>query len=143
MSYMHYEDNDDQTGRLNTHEMCMLRDLLIAPYMLDLVDVHKGYADRSGAVLRKLNGLLAETLMDIITQDLSDLRTDLRSRQIKTWEMDQDHIALYVGYNCRGYSDKFGMTKEAARGEIRVQLGEYMGDVIQHLRVLPKTRQSK
>lgn len=143
MSYLHYEDKDDQTGRINTHEMRMLRDLLIAPYMLDLVDTHKGYSDRSGSILRVLNGLLGEMLLDIITQDVSSLRTELRRRQIKTWEMDQDFIALYIGYNCRGYSDKFGVTKEAARSEIRVQLGEYMGEMIRHLRQLPEMRRKK
>lgn len=128
--------DDAPIGHISIAEMTMLRDLIVAPYMLDMVSDAKGHNERWGGILAGLQGDLAGLLLDLLTQDLTDLRSELRRRKIKTWEEDQDEIALYIGYSCRGYTNKFGMTKEAARSQIKIVLGQYVGAIVGQLRTI-------
>ncbi|MFD2334766.1 hypothetical protein ACFSR7_36470 [Cohnella sp. GCM10020058] len=118
----------------------MIRDLVIMPYMLDTLELAKNEVEWSGGILKNLSKNFGELLMDIITGNLADLRSELRRRQIKTWDMDQDDFALWLGYSARGYETKFGITKEAARSQIKIMLGTYMGQIIQSMRQVPQNR---
>lgn len=131
---------DDFKGHANIEELTMIRDVLIMPFMLDMLERAKNEADWSGGVLKNLTVDLGEILMDIITGDLSDLRTELRRRQIKTWDMDQDEVVLWIGYSARGYTSQFGITKETARTQIKIMFGTYMGQIIQSMRQVPNNR---
>ncbi|WP_217597191.1 hypothetical protein [Cohnella sp. GbtcB17] len=130
--------SDEYKGHAKIEELTIIRDVLIMPYMLDMLDNAKNYAEWSGSILKGLTKELGEILMNIITGDLADLRNELRRRQIKTWDMDQDDIALWMGYSARGYVSKFGITKEAARSQIKIMLGTYMGQIIQAMRGMVK-----
>lgn len=132
--------SDEFKGHANIDELTMIRDLVIMPYMLDMLDRAKNEADWSGGALRHLSKELGEILMDIITGDIANLRSELRRRQIKTWDMDQDEYVLWKGYSARGYVNKFGITKETARAQIKIMLGTYMGQIIKSMREVPHNR---
>lgn len=125
---------DEFKGHASIDELTMLRDLLILPHMLTMVDQSNETTKHSGNFLRAFHTELGEAVMDLITRDLGDIRQELRRRRIKTWEAERSEFVLNLGYNCRGYESVFGMTVEVAKAEIGIRLGQYISKLAHQIR---------
>lgn len=125
-------------GHPTAEELRMIRDVIVLPHMLTMVQKSIEEIERGGNLLNRLNLAGAHVLMELITQDLFELRRELSRRRIRLINDEQVDLVIYHNYMCRGYEERFGIVREVLRAEISMQLARYIGDISHHLRELDR-----
>ena len=104
----------------------MLRDYILLPHILTMVERNHKEMMRSSMLLKKLFLCATEALMDRISKDLHRLKRELSQRSIKLTGDRQEDMIYYYDYTCRGYQDKFGITRDLMRAQISIMLTQYL-----------------
>jgi adenylate kinase family enzyme len=112
----------------------MIRDYILLPHMLTMVQRSIDDINRSNNLLKKLYAMSAQVVMDRISKDMFDLRRELSRRNIKVYDDETVDIVVYYRYFCRGYEDRFGIVRDVMRSEISIRLTRYVTDVLNHLK---------
>ncbi|MEK0313204.1 hypothetical protein [Cohnella sp. 56] len=128
------------SGHPTAAELRMIRDVILLPHMLTMVQKSMEEIERTGNLLGRLHLAGAHVLMDLITQDLFELRRELSRRRIRLTSDEQVDLVIYHHYICRGYEERFGIVREVLRSEISVQLARYIGDISRHLKALDRKK---
>lgn len=120
---------NDLRGKATVDELEIIRNLLVLQNMILMLE--KQYADMQNTlhVLKPLYLAATEALIAAVNRDLANLRRELRRRKIKILENEQSDFVLYVNFNCRGYEERFGFTREVIKAQIRIRLTQYLRDV--------------
>ncbi|OUS68179.1 hypothetical protein B1748_34535 [Paenibacillus sp. MY03] len=124
-----------QVGRPTADELDQIRDYLMYPHMLTMIQ--KSIQDLSFMQV-SLKGVLArcmEYLMQRVTADYYALKKELRLKNIKVIEEEMNDGILYFRYFCRGYEEKFGVVRESLRSEIIIKMTEYTKEIGQQLKL--------
>ncbi|RUS47578.1 hypothetical protein [Cohnella sp. AR92] len=114
------------TGQLTADEMYLVREAILLPLILQMLDKKLKEMEWSSDTLKTLYKRSIELVIDRVLQDHIGVRKELRARRIKTWDGDNTDFALYINYNCRGYDGNFFVTHDLAKSEIGVRLGKYI-----------------
>lgn len=110
-------------------EFKLIRDSIILPMMLTIVEQNYRRIETTDLSLRKLYIAATQALMDQVHSDLVKVKKILRERSIKVMEEEKiDSTARYRVF-CRGYEDSFTIIRDVVRAEISVRLGKYIGDL--------------
>ena len=118
------------TGKITTaEERAMIRDFILLPHMEKMVQKSMAEAECSTNILRRLFLMAAQTILDRIVKDLYRLRRELKKRNIKILTEEQSDLVVYHRYYCRGYEERFGMTRDVMRSEISMQLTRYTSEL--------------
>jgi hypothetical protein len=116
-------------GKATTEELQLIRDWIILPYMMTMADKGLQEAKRRNHLFKRVFIRGIQIVLDSITRDMMVLRRELAYRQIKVWDdITQDDI-VYCKYVCRGYEDRFGITREVLRAEIAKKFGLYIDQI--------------
>ncbi|MCL6458581.1 MAG: hypothetical protein K6T85_11305 [Gorillibacterium sp.] len=110
-------------------ELIMLRDYILLPHLLTMVQHNKEDIDSSSLLLKKLYQIATQVLMDRISKDIYALRREFSRRSIKVFADEQEDVVYYFKYICRGYENKFGIIREVMRAELSVKLTAYLADI--------------
>ncbi|CAI6023831.1 hypothetical protein [Cohnella sp. JJ-181] len=125
------------SGHPSAEELRMIRDVIVLPHMLTMVQRGMEECERSANLLNRLTLTGAQVLLNLITRDLHELRREMSSRRIRLLNVDEQvDLVIYHRYVCRGYEERFGIVREVLRSEISVQLARYMGEIARQLRLL-------
>jgi hypothetical protein len=109
-----------------THEdVSLIRDYILLPHIMTMVDRSREEVERSTNPLRDLMSRFMIIMLDTINADLVKIRIAMSKSSIKVWEDEHAGDVLYYRYKCRGYEERFGMMREVMRAEISVRLKEY------------------
>ncbi|PZE22593.1 hypothetical protein [Paenibacillus xerothermodurans] len=111
-------------------ELEMIRDSVLLPIMLTMVEKNGKELQLSTNTLRKLYLAATQILMNRLHAELARLRRELRERQIKVFEDDREDSDLHFRYICRGYEDKFSVIRDVARATISVKLGQHIQAIV-------------
>lgn len=127
-----YESRNDQkkTSRPTSEELNMIRDYILLPYMLTMVQKNVDDIERSPNLLKQLYLAAGQVVMNKISKDMHDLKRELAKRNIKIISDEHAELVLYHRFLCRGYEERFGMTRDVIRSEISVQLKKYIKEII-------------
>ncbi|MGG1514707.1 hypothetical protein ABE504_04795 [Paenibacillus oryzisoli] len=127
-----YEQRHDlrKASRPTSEELSMIRDYILLPHMLTIVQKSMDDIEHSHNVLRQLYLAIGQILMNQISQDIYNLRRELTSRSIKLVSDEQADVIVYHRFLCRGYEDRFGMTRDVMRSEISTRLKSYMKNIV-------------
>lgn len=110
-------------------EFRMIRESVILPMMLSIVERNYKKLETTDLSLRKLYITATQVLMDRIHADLSKVKKELRERKIRVHEEEMiDSTARYKVF-CRGYEDSFTIMRDLVKAEIGVQLSNYISSV--------------
>jgi len=116
-------------------ELEMIRDSVLLPFMLTMVERNVKDLELSTGPLRKLYISATQILMDRIHADLARVNRELRARNIKVFKdesrMDDD---LFYRYICRGYESTFSIMREVAKANISVKMGEEIQRMINDMK---------
>ncbi|MBB6675509.1 hypothetical protein [Cohnella nanjingensis] len=128
-----------KSGHPTPEELTLIRDYVLLPHMMTMVQ--KGIDDmrNSTGVLKRLYLLSAQVLMNHISRDLYELRRELSRRSIRIVGDEQVDLVVYHRYICRGYEERLGIVREVMRAEISVRLAKYMGEISRLLQEPPPT----
>ncbi|RRJ62380.1 hypothetical protein EHV15_05015 [Paenibacillus oralis] len=116
-------------GKITTEELTMIRDYVLLPHMEQMVERSLTDVEHSTNILKSLYTMAGRYVLNSITSDMRKLRAELRQRNIKISNEEHSDFIVYYRYYCRGYQDRFGMTRDVMRSEISTRLGAYVAAV--------------
>lgn len=126
--------NVNTNARLSNEERAMVRDLILLPYIDTMVAKSLKEVEHSGNVLSRSYILAGRYIQKRIIQEVYRLRQELKKRNIKVVEDTQDDFVTYNMIYCRGYQERFGVTRDVMRTEISLRLTQYTADLGEALR---------
>jgi len=115
-------------------EMEAIRDFVLLPVMLTIVEKNRQQIERSPYPMRPLYAAATEALARRIHEDLVRARKTLKEAGIKIWEEQRSQYVIYYRFVCRGYQETFAIIREVARAEIHMKLKMYIDQMFE-----PKT----
>ncbi|WP_058301466.1 hypothetical protein [Gorillibacterium timonense] len=127
--YEHRKDRK-KSGPPETEELEMLRNFILLPHLLTLVERNRQDIERSTMALKKLYLASTQLLLDEIGRDLHQLKRELALRSIKVVGEEQTDMVYYYHYVCRGYEDRFGIVREVMKAQLSVMLGKYLSHLL-------------
>lgn len=123
---------------ITTEERTMIRDYILLPHMEKMVQKSITDVEYSTNILKRLYLIAGQKILDQIVKDLYRLRRELKKRNIKMLTEEQSDLVVYHRYYCRGYEERFGMTRDVMRSEISVQLTKYSSRLATLLKEYPQ-----
>lgn len=106
-------------------ELLLIRDFVLLPTLLTYAENGRKSAEKIVHPLKDLFVMAIDVLMDRIHSDLVKVRKELRGQSIKVWEDEHRDSTMWYKYVCRGYEDRFAITRDLVRAEMSVRLGKY------------------
>lgn len=117
-------------NRPTEEEFYMIRDCILLPHMLTMVQKSVDDIENHSNLLKQLYLTAGQQLMNLINEDLYKLRRELSKRNIKIIKDEDADMVIYHRFICRGYEDRFGMVRDVMRSEISIKLSRYMKEVV-------------
>ncbi|PYI54313.1 hypothetical protein [Paenibacillus flagellatus] len=123
--------NDSKTSRKQPteEELTMIRDYVLLPHMLSMVQKSIDDIGHHSNLLKQLYVMAGQAVMNKISEDLYGLRRELSRRNIKIINDEQVDLIVYHRFICRGYEDRFGMVRDVMRSEIGIRLAKYVKEI--------------
>jgi hypothetical protein len=118
------------TGRVTTEEIKLVRDSILLPYALTMIQ--KSLDELKGSQI-KLNQIMTQFMllvMDKTSAELYRVKRELKKRSIRVLSDETRDDIVYNKYVCRGYEEKFGMTREVMRSGISEHLSRAYKTII-------------
>lgn len=113
-------------GNITIEELTMIRDYVLLPHMEQMVQRSIEDVEQSTNILKNLYMMAGRYVLNSIASDMRRLRGELKRRDIKILNEEHSDFIIYYHYFCRGYQDRFGMTRDVMRSEISTRLGAYV-----------------
>lgn len=129
-----------ERGNITSEERIMLRDYIILPHLETMVKRSLADIERSSNVMKRLYLLSGMSVLSAVTQDINRLKRELNQRNIRIIVDEQTDFVRYYSYTCRGYTDRFGITRDVIKSEISVRLAEYISEVVARVNKAPSSR---
>lgn len=110
-------------------ELELIRDSILLPMMLDIAEKNRAELENYFTLSLKALFLASiERLQDIIHADLVQVKKQLREKDIKVWELNNEGMgfALSYRYRRRGYENSFDIMKSLIKSELSMKLGKYI-----------------
>ncbi|OAB33769.1 hypothetical protein [Paenibacillus glacialis] len=121
--------NDTSQGPqepLTRKEMDMMREYVLLPVALHIVEKKILEVEMSPQMLKLLYSTAAKVLANHIREDMQKSKKLLFERNIRVFEDSKSDSELTYRYICRGMEDQFVMTKDYMRAEVSVRIGRYV-----------------
>jgi hypothetical protein len=120
--------------QITNDELTMIRDYILMPHMLTMVQRSIDDIEQTGNPLKPLYIAVARAVMDRISADMKRIRAEFAKSKIKLLNTETVDVVYYQHFVCRGYQDRFGMIREVMKAEISVRLGRYFAEVEKQLK---------
>ncbi len=127
-------NNPKRTGQATSEELTMVRDYILLPHILTMLQNSLDKIQHTPNVLNRLYGTVTQLLMDRVTKDMHNLKRELSKRNIKITTAEQADMIMYHSFVCRGYEERLGIVREVMRSEIQVRLSKYINEVTELLK---------
>ncbi|MBW4083554.1 hypothetical protein [Paenibacillus sp. S150] len=116
-------------SNMTTDERTLLRDYILLQYMDQMVQKSLADMEHTSNLLKRLYLMAGHAVLDQITKDLYRLRREMKQRDIKILGDEQTDFVIYHNINCRGYQERFALTRDVLRAEISLQLTKYTSEL--------------
>ncbi|AIQ69513.1 hypothetical protein [Paenibacillus graminis] len=130
----HVEQFEEQqrnagSNMITIDERTMVRDFILLPYIDTMVGKSLKELEHSGNILKRAYSMAGQAIQRRIMQDTYRLQKELKQRNIKVLADEQDEFILYHKIFCRGYQERFGLTRDVMRTEISLRLTKYTAEI--------------
>ncbi|WP_410769563.1 hypothetical protein [Fontibacillus sp. BL9] len=119
---------------ITTEERTMIRDYVLLNHMQVMAEKSIRDLKYSDNLLRQAFIMCGKIIEERILQESKSLRLDLKDRGIVINKEEHADFVVYYHYTCRGYSERFGLTRDVMRAEIGIKFGKYISEVGQILK---------
>jgi hypothetical protein len=120
-------------GPATNKEMEMMRDYIILPVALKIVEKNSLEVAKSAQMLKLVYAAAAKILVKQIREDVQKSKKVLVERNIRVFEHSKEDAELIYRYMCRGHEERLVMTKDFMRAEISARIGRYARGLVTHL----------
>lgn len=126
-----YAQKQENEGRrtITVEERTMVRDLILLPYIDTMVGKSLKEIELSSSILQRAFVLAGQAIQHRIMQDTYQLQKELKQRNIKVVADEQEDFLVYYKIFCRGYQERFGLTRDVMRTEISLRLTRYTAEL--------------
>ncbi|MEK3791831.1 hypothetical protein MKX42_08910 [Paenibacillus sp. FSL R7-0204] len=126
-----YEQKQGTEGRkmITVEERTMVRDLILLPYLDTMVSKSLKELELSNSILKRAFMLAGQAIQQRIMQDTYQLQKELRQHNIRVLADEQEEFLVYYKIFCRGYQERFGLTRDVMRTEISLRLTRYTAEL--------------
>ncbi|GGG13921.1 hypothetical protein GCM10010912_67920 [Paenibacillus albidus] len=128
------EEKTTGSKMLTNDEREMIRDLILLPHIDTMVGKSLKEIEHSGNVLKRAYLMAGQAIQRRIMRDTYQLQKELKQRNIKFFADEQDEFISYHKIFCRGYQERFGLTRDVMRTEISLRLTKYTAELGEALR---------
>lgn len=126
-----YEARGDKPkGRATADEIALIRDAVLLPYALTMIQKGMDEVVRSEITLRQVLAKFMRVMINQMSAEASTVNRQLRQRNIRVLTDEMNDDIIYHKYLCRGYEEKFGMTREVARAEIAKHISRVVSEIL-------------
>lgn len=130
----HADQYEQQNGTprnnlITSEERLMLRDYILLPHMETMVQKSLSEVEYSVNILKRSYLMAGQYIMEKVIQDQHRLRREMKQRNIKILHEEQSELVVYYRYYCRGYEERFGITRDVMRSEISLRLTRYIAEL--------------
>ncbi|MEK5238024.1 hypothetical protein NST99_20230 [Paenibacillus sp. FSL L8-0470] len=133
-----YDQRDKDQGAgskmLTNDEREMIRDLILLPHIDTMVGKSLKEIEHSGNVLKRAYQMAGQAIQRRIMQDTYGLQKELKQRNVRFIADEQDEFISYYKIFCRGYQERFGLTRDVMRTEISLRLTKYTAELGESLK---------
>ncbi|MEC0090040.1 hypothetical protein [Paenibacillus macquariensis] len=123
---IHNDTSPKPQEPLTRKEMDMMREYILLPVALHIVEKKILEVEMSPQMLKLLYSTAAKVLANHIREDIQKSKKVLFERSIRVFEDSKSDSELTYRYICRGMEDQFVMTKDYMRAEVSVRIGRYV-----------------
>jgi hypothetical protein len=125
------EEKQEDTVRkmITVEERTMVRDLILLPYIDTMVSRSLKEIELSSSILKRAFVIAGQAIQRRIMQDTYQLQKELKQRNIKVLPDEQEEFLVYHKIFCRGYQERFGLTRDVMRTEISLRLTRYTAEL--------------
>lgn len=126
-----YEEQQRDPGdkMITIGERTMVRDLILLPYIDTMVGKSLKEIENSSNILKRAYLMAGQTIQRRIMQDTYQLQKELKQRNIRVLADEQEEFLVYYKIFCRGYQERFGLTRDVMRTEISLRLTKYTAEL--------------
>ncbi|WP_379153334.1 hypothetical protein [Paenibacillus sp. sgz5001063] len=126
-----YEEQQRSPGdkMITIEERTMVRDLILLPYIDTMVGKSLKEIEHSSNILKRVYLMAAQAIQRRVMQDTYQLQKELKQRNIRVLADEQEEFLLYYKIFCRGYQERFGLTRDVMRTEISLRLTRYTAEI--------------
>lgn len=126
-----FEEKQEDTVRrmITVEERTMVRDLILLPYIDTMVGRSLKEIELSGSILKRAFVIAGQAIQRRIMQDTYQLQKELKQRNIRVLPDEQEEFLVYHKIFCRGYQERFGLTRDVMRTEISLRLTRYTAEL--------------
>ncbi|MCK9859616.1 hypothetical protein [Paenibacillus sp. ATY16] len=110
-------------------ELELVRDYVLLPMMLTIVDKNSTEIGLTSYSLKNLYVKASQVLMTRIHADLSEVRKQMKVRNIRVFQEERVDSAIHYRFVCRGYEDTFAMMRDVVRAEISIRISKYVSEM--------------
>lgn len=133
------KDKQNPPKPLSEQEMEKARDFILLSHLLTMIDNAIDNLQYSTPYVRRLYMAVTMKLHEMINSDKRSLGLELTRGGVKVVPEEQgDDLAIYYRIHCRGYEERFPITREYARAEMQVRLTQYNQRIIAYLKKYQK-----
>jgi hypothetical protein len=126
----YWQRRRQQTGRqpptLTVEEIGLIRDYVLLPIMLAVVEKNAGEIGLSAYPLKPLYAAASVALIRRLLGDLHQIKKTLRRHDIQVLEETKVDSAIHYRLLCRGYEGAFDMMRDVVRSEMSQRLAQYI-----------------
>ncbi|NOU83852.1 hypothetical protein GC101_33915 [Paenibacillus sp. LMG 31459] len=126
-----FEEKQEDTVRkmITVEERTMVRDLILLPYIDTMVSRSLKEIELSSSILKRAFVIAGQAIQRRIMQDTYQLQKELKQRNIRVLPDEQEEFLVYHKIFCRGYQERFGLTRDVMRTEISLRLTRYTAEL--------------
>jgi hypothetical protein len=123
-----------------TKEMELMRDYILLPVALRIVEKKRTEIEMSSETLKGLYSAAAHVLAKHIREDMRKSKKVLLESNIRVFEDSKGDTELHYRYTCRSHADELVMTKDFMRTEISARIGRYVRSLVLTLQDAAKVK---
>lgn len=130
----HVQEYEQKQGeevrrRITVEERTMVRDLILLPYLDTMVSKALREIELSSSILQRASMIAGQAIQQRIMDDTHRLQKELKQRNIRVVADEQEEFLVYYRIFCRGYQERFGLTRDVMRTEISLRLTRYTAEL--------------
>ena len=129
-------DQRDRTvlGKATEEELRLIRESILLPHLMTMLQRSIGEISRSQISMHNVMARVMRAVLDRVGLESFNARRELKKRNIKILSDEMQDDIVYTRYLCRGYEDKFGMTREVMRAEIGKHLTKVVESILKPIK---------
>lgn len=122
--------SEKMMGKEKIEDLVLIRDNVVLGSLFTMLQKNGADLEFNRSILNKAYAMAGRYIEDRVLEDSKANRAALKARGVKIHrEEHQDNFIIYYHYTSRGYTDKFGITRDVLRSEISWRLAGYISEL--------------